>query len=488
MTVHRRDAALSSRYIWKMVLWTKKDAAADKDPRRFHILPPSGVAGTLDADLMTLQSAYSFLEDAHKAPCILGKTPLVVQRMTVLGIANDINYVVRAMALSMRKQHGGQLILLPPARAPSHGRVASNNRQSIASGRTLENAWHWLDGLPGASLSSIFTPSACQLRLQEQDEIGRLRALDLASRNSSLAKAAQSLGLGSDVFDATNGAVRALGRGMLLQDMPAQFRQHGMLWWWQVLTTYTVRVRGPIAERLQRHPSMLALSNRISKELSAESTTQGDWLSSTRAALAKAARGSSAKDFGYLPNVAFDAALHVRMGDACGPKAKRNQEIVRKCVLTLRAGLAPLLAHGVVPRGGRVFLATDSQSIVEQAKAAAASLPFSVYFLDIDRAKYDTEAWIELASAKSRSTLTILDETLLDLLFLSRSRYIAGSMYGNVPRLALQLRVTAPGDPRRLAYVTTDGRDWCTMPTCTCAAATRSNQPAHSLCRSEFND
>lgn len=49
---------------------------------------------------------------------------------------------------------------------------------------------------------------------------------------------------------------------------------------------------------------------------------------------------------------------------------------------------------------------------------------------------------------------------MLDLLLLSRARYIAGSMYGNMPRVALQLRPTAPGDARRLAWVTTDGRDW----------------------------
>ena len=154
------------------------------------------------------------------------------------------------------------------------------------------------------------------------------------------------------------------------------------------------------------------------------------------------------------------------MGDACGPHAKANQGIVRKCVQTLRAGLAPLLAHGVVPRGGRIFLATDSPRIIAEAEAAAPSLPFEVYYLAIDRNKYDTSAWIELASARQRTQVSILEETLLDLLLLSRARYVAGSMYGNVPRLALQLRPTAPGDARRLAYITTDGRDWCTTPTC----------------------
>ena len=100
--------------LWlSMVLYTEKDRAADHDPRRFHILPPPGVAGTIDADVETLQRAYSFLEEAHRAPCSLGQTPLVVQRLPVLGIANDVNYIVRALALAMRKKHGGQLIQMP---------------------------------------------------------------------------------------------------------------------------------------------------------------------------------------------------------------------------------------------------------------------------------------------------------------------------------------------------------------------------------------
>ena len=125
-------------------------------------------------------------------------------------------------------------------------------------------------------------------------------------------------------------------------------------------------------------------------------------------------------------------------------------------------------------------------------------MPFRVHCLEFNRSKYDREAWIELAgrlllkgsccslglacalsacsphvgliwpqaSAAERSQGDVLAETLLDLLLLSRARFLAGSMYGNVPRLALQLRPTTPGDQRRLAYVTTDGRDWCTATTC----------------------
>ena len=193
---------------------------------------------------------------------------------------------------------------------------------------------------------------------------------------------------------------------------------------------------------------------------------QRDWLRASRNALRRAGSEGPNNDLGWVPSAAFDAALHVRMGDACGPRAKKNQGIVRKCVLSLHAGLAPLLAHGIVPAGGHVFLATDSPKIVAEAAAASASLPFTVHYFAFNRDKYDTEAWIELASAKDHTQLHILEETMLDILMLSRARYIAGSMYGNVPRVALQLRPTQPGDKNRLSYVTTDGRDWCTLPTC----------------------
>jgi len=399
------------------------------------------------------------------SPCVLGKTPLVMHRLTVLGIANDINYVVKAFAIANRNQ-GGQLLLLPPAHAPSHGRSAGNNRKSLVVGRSIEDAWHWLDGLPGATLGSIFTPSACQLRLQQPDQIGRLRALDAAARNgSSFSGAAQALGLGVHAFD-TASAVRAISRGLTMSEMPAPFRKHGLLWWFQVLATYLLRVRGPLAKQMQRHPAFQALLSRLNVGGDASTTVQHQWLASSQAALQSVVRHSTLNELGWYPSATFDAALHVRMGDACGPRARRNQGIVRKCVPTLRAGLEPLLAHGVIPRGGRLFLATDSQSIVDEAAAVAASLPFEVHYLNISRQKYDNEAWIELASAKERTRGAILEETILDLLLLSRARYIAGSMYGNMPRLALQLRPTTPGDLRRLAWVTTDGRDWCTKPTC----------------------
>ena len=69
-----------------MVLYTAKVALGERDPRRFHILPPKTLAGTSDANQEQLLAAYRRLEAAHRAPCELGKTPLILHRMTVLGV------------------------------------------------------------------------------------------------------------------------------------------------------------------------------------------------------------------------------------------------------------------------------------------------------------------------------------------------------------------------------------------------------------------
>ena len=459
-----------------MVLYTAKDAFADQDPRRNRMTPPAHLAGWVDADGEALRRAYAYLEARHKAPCSLGHTPLMLQRLPVLGVANDINYVVRSFALAVH--HGAKLLLLPPreARPEWMGLVADRDVDS--------SAWHWFDGLPGASLSSIFVPSSCQQLLQQPAHRDRLRMLDRLTRNRSVIRNVSAvslqLGLGARVYDHENtwSGRLILAHGVKLSIVPPQFRKHGVLWWWQILTTYLVRVRGVLAERVSNHPSVARLLRRLAVATDRPPSEQAAWLAESRAALrwaASAGAGNSSavsngngggEELGWFPDVAFHAALHVRQGDACGPKARKNQAELRKCVRSFAQGLAPLLAHGVVPNGGRLFLATDSQLIADEAAEAAKTLPFGVYWLRLNRAKYDDGTWIELASAAAGSQARILEEALLDVLLLSRARFIAGSMYGNVPRLALQMRPTTPGDKRRLTYLTTDGRDWCTRVSC----------------------
>ena len=58
----------------------------------------------------------------------------------------------------------------------------------------------------------------------------------------------------------------------------------------------------------------------------------------------------------------------------------------------------------------------------------------------------------------------VVEETLLDVLHLSRGATIAGGMAGNVPRLALQLRVRPPGESR--PYIALDAYQWCAKSSC----------------------
>ena len=59
----------------------------------------------------------------------------------------------------------------------------------------------------------------------------------------------------------------------------------------------------------------------------------------------------------------------------------------------------------------------------------------------------------------------VLEEALLDLLLLARARTVAGSLFGNMPRLALQWRVEPPYNA---SYISLDGYPWCTRTSCGC--------------------
>ena len=115
---------------------------------------------------------------------------------------------------------------------------------------------------------------------------------------------------------------------------------------------------------------------------------------------------------------------------------------------------------------------TNSAEIVEQAERGAAA-PFTVHFLRMDRSRYNTTTPSE---RRGTDRMQDLLEALADLLFLVRSDLLAGSMFSNFPRLALALRVMAPGSP----YVSTDGREWCTRTSCKMDSAVHSNTYART--------
>ena len=71
----------------------------------------------------------------------------------------------------------------------------------------------------------------------------------------------------------------------------------------------------------------------------------------------------------------------------------------------------------------------------------------------------------EMAKRSRTRDLAVLLESMMDVMLLSRSSVLVGSMMSNFPRMALQMRLQAPiaGEERYLAL---DGRTWCTRTSC----------------------
>ena len=138
-------------------------------------------------------------------------------------------------------------------------------------------------------------------------------------------------------------------------------------------------------------------------------------------------------------------------------------------------------ARGIT--SGHLFLATDSASIIREAAGTGGGRrAFRISYLDLQRDKYEPIAMpgtgslhrhrqrqtrniedvLPRANASSRGGTVVL-ETLLDLLLLSRASLIAGGMTGNMPRLALNLCVRPPNITH---YVSLDGYHWCAESSC----------------------
>ena len=385
------------------------------------------------------QLAYGKLVRSQRASCT-PRVKLALVRMSTFGIANDLNNAVKS--LHMAQFRDSQLILLPPDRAE----LAKVNLSTADVARP----WHWL---PDRPVSDILSLSACHKYL-------------LKHNRTWLQKVADQ-GPTAELQAAVPFNVRVLGFkwriGAFLSQIPVEFRAQGLLWWWSVLSTYLVRPRGKLAAQVAyaigQHPSLGSVAP------SPESLLDF--------------RNSSAP---YL----FDLGLHVRMGDACGPNAA--PQAGRRCITTLRQALLRARSSTTTRRcstGQRrgaataqrcsdaahslradsiVYLASDSDSIVHDVGSlnGAPDLPaMRVYHLDINRSKYDSRTRIEERNHSGTRRMQILTETLLEVAFLSRAQRLAGAMLGNLPRLAMQLRVRSQYD-----YVSLDGRAWCTKTAC----------------------
>ena len=347
--------------------------------------------------------AYRRLEQTQTKPCI-GKRVLAFARLSSFGVANDLNNAVKALHIANARL--AQLVFLPPARTE-----LLKLNLSLPS----DAPWHWL---PDQPLSDVLSLSACHRHLLQH--------------NRSWLELVAAEGLSPELQAALPFSARMLSlnwrQGAYLRQIPLEFRGQGMLWWWSILSTYLVRPTGQLVRRLQHHPA-LTMSSLPS-------------------------RSPAIFDFRSIETV-FDVGLHLRMGDACGTNA--IPQASRRCVKTLREALARV----ALPPNSSVFLATDSEAVMQSVADVARDHPgLRIYHLDgIDRAKYDSQTRIEQRRHIDRAE--ILTEALLDIAFLSLSRRVVGAMIGNLPRLALQLRVR-----RSFDYMALDNRAWCTRTAC----------------------
>ena len=387
------------------MLWSETPTLVHGSPGRASIDPAAG---------------YAHIDATHRRECPRASGVAFV-RMGAFGVANDVNRVVRGLHVSISRKM--QLVLLPPD---------SQTRAMLPGpNATLDHPWHWLP--PQRGLGDMLHLSACHEWLLRH--------------NRSWLQRIEEEGVTDTAARAVPFRIRLLDlpwrTGVRPSELPRAFHGQGILWWWSVLTTYVLRPRGEFARDLLAHPALAAFSSGLGAPF-------GQPLADLRAGRTISFRNASAP---FL----FDVGLHLRMGDACGPKARLQRS--RHCVKSLRQALLLVAPH--VANGSSVFIASDSAAAVADARLGRGAPALRFFHLSFQRGKYDTAQLIELAHIDSESREAILHEALLEMFLLSRARLIAGAMYGNFPRLAMQLRVKT-----RYEYVALDQRHWCTKTAC----------------------
>ena len=161
---------------------------------------------------------------------------------------------------------------------------------------------------------------------------------------------------------------------------------------------------------------------------------------------------------GWHPPVWFDVGLQLRVGDVCGKHAMMRGQKSRKCSSQPAQDALELMhAHGLQ---GRLFVASDSHEAVETIVAMGPRYGFNVSSLRFDRGNIEGTAvdaqnhsiGTEMAKRSRTRDLAVLLESMMDVMLLSRSSVLVGSMMSNFPRMALQMRPQAPiaGEERYL--------------------------------------
>ena len=423
--------------------------------------PPS-VAG-MHAALVGAANAH--LDDVHRSKCT-PETPLLFARMDCHGVGEDLNQAVRMFAVAVSQRR--QLVFLPPA--PEDAR----NPKSCALPETVQlsasEPWHWLVGQK-IPMGAILHPSSCQL-----DLLARMPDVMEALARSPAGNVTRVAFAHSKALAERSRESQSLWRSHLAvsRHVPRLFQRQGLLWWFQMLTTYLVRVRDPLAARLSEHPAMKPFLANGGAETTA-TTAGGKGNGAARYATLDDVRWLGwgircGKRFcdgvgpGWLPPVRFDAAAHIRLGDACRQRglSRHYYTHVRRCDLNLSVVVRKIREAGL--SNGTLFVASDSQQIIDEVASGGAH-PFRASYLEINRSRFETSAPTEkIAEAANR--LNALLEALMDMLLLSRGSVIAGKMMSNFPRVAIQMRVQLPRRSRAGAYVSLDDRPWCSRTSC----------------------
>ena len=410
---------------------------------------------SLHAALVAAATAH--IDEVHRAQCT-PETQVMFARMDCHGVGEDINQAVRMFAVALAQRR--QLVLLPPA--PHTARDECKVPASLSL--TAAKPWHWLAG-QALPMESIFVLSSCHKELlRKQPHIMEAIAESGAGNATSTA-----VRLGATALAAVSRESTSLWRSHLAvsRHVPRVFQRQGLLWWFQVLTTYLVRINGALANLLQGHPAMQpfvssqTMSNRGTAAVD-DAALAGRW-QGLGWAVKCSTRYCDGLGPGWAPTARFDAGVHLRMGDSCRSGPTRYAQHVRRCDVNLTHALRRLAEAGV--RNGTLFVASDSQHIIDQIDAGLAR-PFNVSYLRINRARFETAAGtekLELPAIRLKSLL----EALMDMVLLARSSLLAGKMMSNFPRAALQMRVQLPARRSHArAYIALDDRPWCTRTSC----------------------
>jgi hypothetical protein len=399
-------------------------------------------------------AATAHIEDVHRAPCT-DQTPLLFARMDCHGVGEDLNQAVRMLSVAISERR--QLILLPPG--PEERYSAKGCALPTSIRLNWSQPWHWLAG-QGIPLRAIIETSSCQQSLEARNR--RVMEAIAQSRTGNATLTARSLG--ALAIAAAGREANSLWRSNIAvsRHVPRIFQRQGLLWWFQVLTTYLIRIRAPLSEMIASHPAMRPFVDRGTVTPTAAAlSTDLHWHGW---AVKCGYKGCGRNEAGWAPSSRFDVGAHLRLGDSCRQKgvAKKYFLKVRRCDLNLSVVLGKLRRAGV--RNGTLFIASDSQQVIDEAAQGGAH-PFVVSFLQINRSRFETAAPTEGIDRTSLRLHSLL-EALMDITLLARSSLIAGKMMSNFPRLAVQLRVPVPREHRVGAYLSLDDRPWCSRTSC----------------------